>query len=161
MLRIAWPIVLANASSPLLGLADTAVIGNSGTIAALGAIALGALIFNFVYWGFGFLRMATTGFVAQAVGAGDEPEVRTSVVRPLLIGALIGLGLFALQSPIERAALFLLDAEPEVEAIAAECVRVRIWGAPACLATFALMGTLIGLGESRRLLIVQLVRTDL
>jgi len=156
VLRIAWPIIIANASSPLLGLADTAVIGNHGTVAALGAIALGALIFNFVYWGFGFLRMATTGFVAQADGAGDELEVRTSVVRPLLIGALIGLSLFSLQWPIERAALYLLGAGPEVETIAAEYVRVRIWGAPASLAMFALMGTLVGLGESRRLLLVQL-----
>ncbi len=156
MLQIAWPIILANASSPLLGLTDTAVIGNRGTVAALGAIALGALIFNFVYWAFGFLRMATTGFIAQADGARDEPEVRLSVARPLVIGAGIGVALFALQWPIQRGALWLLDAGPEVESIAADYFRVRIWGAPACLATFALMGTLIGLGESRRLLIVQL-----
>ena len=156
MLQIAWPIILANASSPLLGLTDTAVIGNRGTVAALGAIALGALIFNFVYWAFGFLRMATTGFVAQADGARDEPEVRLSVARPLVIGAGVGVALFALQWPIQRGSLWLLDAGPEVESIAADYFRVRIWGAPACLATFALMGTLIGLGESRRLLMVQL-----
>ena len=156
VLRIAWPIILANASSPLLGLADTAVIGHNDSVEALGAIALGALIFNFVYWGFGFLRMATTGFVAQADGARDELEVRTSVVRPLLIGGVIGALLFALQGPIERASLWMLDAGPGVETITAEYLRVRIWGAPATLATFALMGTLIGLGESRRLLAVQL-----
>ena len=69
---MAWPFILANASVPLLGLVDTAVIGNTGSVVDLGAIALGALIFSFVYWSFGFLRMGTTGFVARAFGAGDE-----------------------------------------------------------------------------------------
>jgi MATE family multidrug resistance protein len=76
LLQRAWPIILANAAVPLLGLADTAVIGNVGTVADLGAIAFGSLIFSFVYWSFGFLRMGTTGFTAQAAGAGDEQEVR-------------------------------------------------------------------------------------
>lgn len=155
VLRTAWPLILANASAPLLGLADTAVIGNTGSVADLGAIALGALILNFVYWAFGFLRMGTTGFVAQAVGAGDEAEVRAGLARPLLLGAGIGVLIVLLQWPIERASLGLLEAGPEVEAITAEYVRVRIWGAPACLATYALMGALIGLGASRQLLAVQ------
>ncbi len=159
--RIAWPIILANASTPLLGLTDTAVIGNSGTIAELGAIALGALIFSFVYWGFGFLRMGTTGFVAQAAGAGDEAEVRAGLARPLLFGAAIGLLLLVLQRPIESASLGLLGAGTEVESVTSQYFRVRVWGAPATLATYALMGTLIGLGASRRLLALQVILNGL
>ena len=96
--RRAWPIILANAATPLLGLVDTAVIGNLGNLAQLGAIALGAMIFNFIYWSFGFLRMGTTGFTAQAVGAGDEAEVRATLGRALLAGVLLGMGLVVLQA---------------------------------------------------------------
>ncbi|MCA9541074.1 MAG: hypothetical protein KC620_19370, partial [Myxococcales bacterium] len=99
VLAMVWPIVLANASAPLLGLADTAVIGRVGAVHGLGAIALGALVFSFVYWGFGFLRMATTGFVAQADGAGDGLGVRLAVARPMWMGLGLGVVLFALQGP--------------------------------------------------------------
>ncbi len=156
ILGIVWPIVLANAATPLLGLADTAVIGRYGTVVDLGAIALGALVFSFVYWGFGFLRMATTGFVAQADGAGDEPALRLAIARPLLLGALLGAAIVLLQRPIEAAALALLDGSAEVESITAAYLRTRIWGAPAALATYAVTGALIGLGLTRRLLVIQL-----
>lgn len=156
ILRKAWPIILANAAVPTLGLVDTAVIGNVGTVAQLGAIALGAVIFSFVYWSFGFLRMGTTGFTAQAAGRGDEAEVRATLGRALLIAFTIGLALIALQVPLVWAALHLLGGSDEVESIAREYFLVRIWGAPATLATFALIGTLIGLGRSRTLLAVQL-----
>src|SRR5690625_7663788 len=93
ILKMAWPIILANASVPILGLVDTAVIGQTGTAIHLGAIALAALIFNFVYWGFGFLRMGTTGFVAQAKGAQEQDGVHALVLRTLLRGGVIGLAL--------------------------------------------------------------------
>ena len=156
ILGIVWPIVLANAATPLLGLADTAVIGRYGTVVDLGAIALGALVFSFVYWGFGFLRMATTGFVAQADGAGDEPALRLAIARPLLLGVILGSAIVVLQRPIEAAALALLDGSADVEAITAAYLRTRIWGAPAALATYAVTGALIGLGLTRRLLVIQL-----
>ena len=156
LLQKAWPIILANASVPLLGLADTAVIGNVGSITDLGAIAFGALIFSFVYWSFGFLRMGTTGFAAQASGAGDQQEVRAVLGRALLIALCLGVVLILIQWPIGLAAFSLLDGSAPVEAVAQEYFDIRIWGAPATLATFALMGLLIGLGKSRTLLIVQL-----
>ena len=156
LLQKAWPIILANASIPLLGLVDTAVIGNVGSITDLGAIAFGALIFSFVYWSFGFLRMGTTGFAAQASGAGDEQEVRAVLGRALLIALCLGVVLILIQWPIGLAAFSLLDGSAPVEAVAQEYFDIRIWGAPATLATFALMGLLIGLGKSRTLLIVQL-----
>ena len=156
LLQKAWPIILANASVPLLGLVDTAVIGNVGSIEDLGAIAFGALIFSFVYWSFGFLRMGTTGFAAQAAGAGDEQEIRAVLGRALLIAACLGVALILIQWPIKLTAFSLLDGSVQVEAVAKEYFNVRIWGAPATLATFALMGLLIGLGKSRSLLTVQL-----
>ena len=156
LLQKAWPIILANASVPLLGLVDTAVIGNVGSITDLGAIAFGALIFSFVYWSFGFLRMGTTGFAAQASGAGDQQEVRAVLGRAVLIALCLGVVLIFIQWPIGLAAFSLLDGSTPVEAVAQEYFNIRIWGAPATLATFALMGLLIGLGKSRTLLIVQL-----
>ena len=157
----AWPIILANAATPLLGLVDTAVIGNLGNLAQLGAIAFGAMIFNFIYWSFGFLRMGTTGFTAQAVGAGDEAEVRATLGRALLVGAVLGLGLVLLQWPLSRLALALLEGSAEVEAVTAGYFAIRIWGAPATLGIYALMGTLIGLGRSRHLLWLQLLLNGL
>ncbi len=155
LLEKAWPIILANAAVPLLGLVDTAVIGNAGSVTDLGAIAFGALIFSFVYWSFGFLRMGTTGFVAQAAGAGDETEVRAVLGRALLLALLLGLLLISLQWPIRLIALSLLDGSVAVETVTQSYFSIRIWGAPATLATFALMGVLIGLGNSRQLLLVQ------
>lgn len=155
LLVLAWPVILANAAVPLLGLADTAVIGNFGSLEDLGAIAFGAVIFSFVYWTFGFLRMSTTGFVAQAAGARDEAEVRATLWRALLTGGVLGIGLLLLQWPIGQAALWLLDGSADVEAVTADYFRIRIWGAPAALALFALMGALIGLRRTRLLLFAQ------
>jgi len=157
----AWPIILANAATPMLGLVDTAVIGNTGTTSNLGSIALGALLFNFVYWGFGFLRMGTTGFTAQADGAGDQVEVRAILARSLLLALAIGVTLLALQAPIAALALRLFSASAEVEQGTQTYFYWRILGAPAALATFALMGTLVGLGRSGLLLRVQLLLNGL
>lgn len=156
IIKLAIPIILANASVPLLGLADTAAIGQTGTAADLGAIALATLIFNFVYWGFGFLRMGTTGFVSQALGAGDLDEMHALLFRALLLGGAIGLGLIVLQPLIGEGAIYLLQSSEEIKSLVREYFYVRIWGAPATLTTFAIFGTFIGAGWTRHLLIVQL-----
>ena len=156
LIRKAWPIILANASVPLLGLVDTAVIGNIGSVEDLGAIAFGALIFSFVYWSFGFLRMGTTGFTAQAAGAGDETEVRAVLGRALLMSVSLGILLILLQWPIRLIAFSLLGGTESVEILASDYFQIRIWGAPATLTNFALMGLLVGLGLSKSLLLVQL-----
>ncbi|WP_237113295.1 MATE family efflux transporter [Pseudohongiella spirulinae] len=153
--------MLANASVPLLGLSDTAVIGNYGSLEALGAIAFGSIVFSFVYWSFGFLRMGTTGFVAQAVGARDEAEIRAAVWRAVFIGAIIGFLLILIQSPISTLSLLLLQGSDTVEAMTHSYIQTRIWGAPAALILFALMGCLIGLGKSKSLLAVQLFMNGL
>ena len=115
---MAWPFIVANASVPLLGVVDTAVIGNTGSVIDLGAIALGALIFSFVYWSFGFLRMGTTGFVAQAKGAGDTEEVRAIFGRASLIALAVGMVLLLLQLPIGAISFSLLSGEEAVESVA-------------------------------------------
>ena len=99
ILALAWPIVLANCATPLLGLIDTAVIGHVGEAHELGAIALGALVFSFLFWAFGFLRMGTTGFTARAAGAGDTAEERAVAARGLLLALGIGCLLWLLQWP--------------------------------------------------------------
>ncbi|HVJ20070.1 MAG TPA: MATE family efflux transporter [Polyangiaceae bacterium] len=161
LLRMAWPFILANATAPLLGLADTAVIGNTGTVLDLGGIALGALIFNFLFWSFGFLRMGTTGFVAQAAGNGDEAEVRAVLGRALLLGGFLGLALIALAGPLDGLFMELFHGSPDVERVASSYVQVRIWSAPAYLAGQALRGCLIGLGHSRGLLLLELALNTL
>ncbi len=161
MLALAWPIVLANSAVPLLGLVDTAVIGNTGSVQDLGAIALGAIVFNFAYWSFGFLRMGTTGFVAQASGAGDEAEVRATTARALLLAALLAAGLLVLQRPILDVALRLLGPTDDVAARTRVYFVTRIWGAPASLGTFALLGLFVGLGRTGLVLRTQLVLNGL
>ncbi|MEM7015246.1 MAG: MATE family efflux transporter [Verrucomicrobiota bacterium] len=161
ILGLAWPIILANMATPLLGLTDTAVIGNVGTAVDLGAIALGSVVFSFVFWTFSFLRMGTTGFVAQADGANDELEIRLSLGRALILAGLIGVAILGLQLPITWLMFPLFDASEAVDAVAKDYFFIRIWGAPASLSNFALMGLLIGLGKSRHLLALQLLLNGL
>mgnify|MGYP000070701659 CR=1 FL=1 len=161
LLAKAWPIILANAAVPLLGLADTAIIGNVATTADLGAIALGALIFSFVYWSFGFLRMSTTGFVAAAAGAQDNEELRAILGRALSVALGLGFLIIVLQEPIAWAALELFSASDQVERVTRGYYDLRIWGAPATLSLFVLMGVLIGLGLSKQLLLAQLFMNGL
>ena len=161
ILALAWPIILANISVPLLGLADVAIIGHHGDVVDLGAIALGALVFNFVYWGFGFLRMSTTGFIAQAAGAQLEIEIRAIWLRALLLAVTLGISLILLQELIAVLALNALQAGAAVEDIAADYIGMRIWGAPASLALYTCLGVLIGLGKSKQVLVLQVVLNGL
>lgn len=161
LLRLACPIILANAAVPILGLVDTAMIGQTGTASDLGAIALASLIFSFVYWGFGFLRMGTTGFIAQAAGAHHHQELHALVFRTLFIAVAIGTTLILLQWPIGWVAMKALSASSDVNERVHSYFYLRIWGAPATLTTFALLGILIGMGWTRTLLSVQLVLNGL
>ena len=138
IIKLAIPIIIANASVPLLGLVDTASIGQTASAADLGAIALAALIFSFVYWGFGFLRMGTTGFVAQASGADDHNELHALVFRTIFLGAAIGLILVILQKLIGDFSVYLLSASDEIKDLVKDYFYIRIWGAPATLITFSL-----------------------
>ncbi|RZO86271.1 MAG: MATE family efflux transporter [Oceanococcus sp.] len=161
IVQLAWPIVLANCAAPLLGLVDTVVIGRTGQTHELGAIALGALIFSFLFWAFGFLRMGTTGFVARAAGAADTLEERAIAWRGVGLALALGLGLLVLQIPLLWLALSIFDASPAVEAAARNYLLIRIWSAPATLAGYVLTGWLIGVGRSKDVLRIQLLLNGL
>jgi MATE family multidrug resistance protein len=154
---LAWPIVLSNISVPLLGLVDTAVIGNLGQASLIGAIAIGAMIFSFLYWGFGFLRMGTTGLIAQASGADDLAEVKATLYRAILIGSAIGVCLLLLQTPLASGAFYLIDGSSQVESSAALYFDIRIWSAPATLINLAVLGYFLGRQATRTTLLLQLI----
>lgn len=154
--RLAFPIILANLSTPLLGAVDTAVMGHLPEAAYIGGVAVGALVFSFLYWGFGFLRMGTTGFAAQAYGAGDRQELRATLGRALILAALIGSALIALQWPIGAVAFNLVDASAQVDALAREYYEIRIWSAPFALVNYAILGWLLGTQRTRHALGLQL-----
>ena len=145
---IALPITLSNATTPLVGFVDTVAVGQLGAAHLIGGVAIAANIFNAIYWGFGFLRMGTTGLTAQAVGAGDRTEVAANLYRALLIAGLAGGLIVVFQVPLARGALWFMGASAEVEAAARAYYDMRIWAAPAGLANFALLGWFIGLGRA-------------
>jgi MATE family multidrug resistance protein len=157
ILSIALPIMLSNVSTPLLGIVDTGVVGQIPDPTYIGGVALGALVFNFVFWAFGFLRMGTTGLTAQALGAGDATEVRAGLGRAVMIAAVVGAALVALQWPIRELAFALLEGSPEVEDLARRYYDIRIWAAPATLINYALLGWFIGLGRAQMALVLQLL----
>jgi multidrug resistance protein, MATE family len=148
VLALAVPIMLANASTPLIGFVDAAVIGRLGDAAPIGGVALGAAIFNAIYWSVGFLRMSTTGFAAQALGARDGVEIAATLVRALLIAIAIGVAVVVLQAPIQQGFLWVLGGSPAVQAATTAYYDWRIWAAPAGLVNFALLGWFIGLGRT-------------
>jgi len=155
VLRIALPIVLSNATIPLLGAVDTAVVGQMGLAAPIGAVGLGAVILASFYWLFGFLRMGTTGLAAQARGAGDAEEAAAVLRRALLIAGAAGLLLIAGQVLLFRAAFALSPATVQVEGLAQSYLAIRIWGAPATIALYAVTGWLIAAERTRAVLVLQ------
>ncbi len=156
VLKIAFPIVLANITVPLLGIVDTAVVGQIGAAAPIGAVGIGAVILSTFYWLFGFLRMGTVGLTGQALGARDQGEVVALLVRALLIGGCAGVALILLQGPIFHLAFRVSPASAEVEGLATGYLAIRIWSAPAAIAMFGISGWLIAQERTRDVLILQL-----
>jgi len=142
---------------PLVGAVDTAVVGHLPDPIYIGAVALGAIIFNFLFWGFGFLRMGTTGFVAQAYGAGDIDEVRATLARALLLAVGLGVVVVVLQFPIGLFVFWAFSGSVELESLANSYYAIRVWSAPATLANYAILGCLIGIQNTRAVLALQLV----
>ena len=147
-MRIALPMTLAHITTPLLGFADAAVIGRLGQAHLLGAINAGAILFDFIFWGFGFFRMATAGLTAQALGAGDPQEMRAVLMRSLFLAAALGMAIIVLQRLIATIAFAALGASPEVTEAARIYYDIRIWSAPFAFATYAILGALIGRGRT-------------
>ncbi|WP_127900944.1 MATE family efflux transporter [Solirhodobacter olei] len=156
VLAIALPIVLSNATVPLLGAVDTGVVGQMGQAAPIGAVGVGAVVLASIYWIFGFLRMGTSGMVAQARGAGDAAETGAILTRALLIGGAAGAAAILLQVPLFWAAFRLAPASADVERLSRLYLSIRIWGAPAAISIYAVTGWLIAMERTRGVLILQL-----
>ena len=161
VLNIALPIVLSNATVPILGAVDTGVVGQMGAAAPIGAVGIGATILTALYWIFGFLRMGTTGFAAQALGRGDHAEGAAILTRGLAIAALGGLAIIALQWPLFTLGFLLSPASAEVEGLARDYMAIRVWSAPALIAIYAITGWLIAAERTRAVLVLQLVMNGL
>jgi MATE family multidrug resistance protein len=157
VLKIALPIVISNATVPILGAVDTGVVGQMGLAAPIGAVGIGAVILTGIYWIFGFLRMGTTGLTSQAHGAGETGEVAALLTRALMIGFAGGVALIALQMPIFWAAFRLAPASAEVEGLARDYLAIRVWSAPAMIAIFGLTGWLIAQERTRAVLAIQVL----
>ena len=155
--RLAIPLILSNLTQPLLSTVDTILSGHLPSPAALGGVAVGGIFFNAIYWTFGFLRMATTGLVAQSLGAGDEDQLLHHFGRAVVTALLIGVLILALQKPLISTALALLGASLETRHNALIYCSIRIWSAPAALANYAILGYLLGRQQARAALLLQVV----
>jgi MATE family multidrug resistance protein len=144
MLALALPMTLSHVTTPLLGLVDATVIGRLGEAHLLGAVALGAVLFDFLFWSFGSLRMATAGLTAQATGAGDRVEVDRTLARALVVAAISGVALVALQVPVGLVAFRLAGASEAVTGALSVYFSVRIWAAPFSLANYVILGSTLG-----------------
>ncbi|MEM0950038.1 MAG: MATE family efflux transporter [Pseudomonadota bacterium] len=156
ILKIAVPIVLSNATVPILGVVDTGVVGQMGDAAPIGAVGIGAIVITAIYWVFGFLRMGTTGLVSQAIGSGDRAEADVLLTRALLIGASAGVLLILLQWPLFALAFLVAPASAEVEELARGYMAIRVWSAPAAIALFGITGWLIAWEGTGQVLVIQL-----
>lgn len=154
ILRLALPAIVTNITVPLLGLIDVAIVGHLGSASYIGAIAVAGMLFNIIYWLFGFLRMGTSGLTSQANGRKDSHEVTRILYRAAGIGLLIALFLLILQYPIQKTAFYFLQTSDEVERWATIYFRICIWGAPAVLGLYGLSGWFIGMQNARYPMIV-------
>ncbi len=150
-------MILSNISTPLLGLVDTAVMGHLDSSRFLAAVALGGLIFSFIYWGFGFLRMGTTGLTAQAFGENNAGEIKAILLRALLLAGMISGLLLLLKYPLSTLSFSLLQGGEGVERMAIHYFDIRIWSAPATLSLYVMMGWFLGMQNVRSPLFVVLV----
>jgi multidrug resistance protein, MATE family len=156
VLAIAVPMTLAHLTTPLLGVVDTAVVGQLGQAHLIAAVAVASVLFDFIFWIFGSLRMGTIGLSAQALGRGDALEIRAVFLRAILLAWIIGVELVALQVPIARAGLAIMGASAEASAAAATYIAVRILAAPFTLTNYVVLGWLIGTARTNTALILQI-----
>ena len=149
ILRLAIPNIISNVTIPLLGLIDLALMGHLKSEVYIGAVSLGTVLFNFIYWGFSFLRMSTSGFTAQAYGENNKQESFNILARAILISTLISIIIIFLQIPIEWLCFKTINGSIEVETLAREYFRIRVWAAPATLGLYALNGWFLGMQNAR------------
>ncbi|WP_069131862.1 MATE family efflux transporter [Rhodohalobacter halophilus] len=157
ILKLAIPNIISNLSVPLLGVVDTALVGHLDQVFYLGALAVGGMIFNFLFWGFGFLRMGTTGLTAQEYGARNREGMMMILARVQLIALSMGLLIILLQSPIALFSLWIIDSSAEVAEFTKVYFDIRIWTAPGVLALYGLNGWFLGMQNAKYPMIVTIV----
>lgn len=161
VLKIAIPILLSNATVPILGAVDTGVIGQLGEAAPIGAVGLGSIILTTIYGLFGFLRMGTSGLASQEKGRGDDFELSMIIFRSLFIGIILGILVMILHFQILNLAIKIVPASTEVEHLTEKYVKIRIYSAPAAIAIYGITGWLIALERTRSVLVLQLAMNGL
>ncbi len=159
--RLALPNIISNITVPLLGMIDIAIAGHLGSAIYIGAIALGGNIFNMVYWNFGFLRMSTSGFTAQAYGARNFGEAMNVLIRSLIVALSFGLLILLLQAPIEKIAISFIKSGPDTIENVKYYFRISIWSAPAVLSMFAFNGWFIGMQNAKTPMVIAIINNAL
>lgn len=154
ILKLALPNIVSNVTVPLLGLVDLALMGHLDSEVYIGAIALGSVIFNFIYWGFSFLRMSTSGFTAQAYGEKDHSKSINTLARALLVVAVASTLILVLQTPIAWLSFKVIGGSQEVESLARSYFAIRVWAAPAALSLFVFSGWFLGMQNARYPMII-------
>ena len=149
ILRLAVPSIVSNITVPLLGLVDVAIMGHMGNAAYIGAISVGSMIFNVIYWVFGFLRMGTSGLTSQALGRRDLREVVQMLGRAVAVGGMVALALLILQVPVRDVAMVVIAPGEDIIVMAKTYFNICVWGAPAMLALYGMTGWLIGMQNTR------------
>lgn len=157
MLQLAVPSILANITIPLVGIVDVAILGHIADAAIVGGIAIGTMLFDLLYWNFGFLRVGTSGLTAQAVGRGDREEQARLLTRSLTTALLAAVGIWLLQWFFLTAVLWCVPCSEEAAAFARRYFYVRIWAAPATLSLMALKGWFIGMQNTVAPMITDIV----
>ena len=158
ILQIALPSIVSNITVPLLGMIDVAIVGHMGSPVYMGAVAVGSMIFNLVYWLFGFLRMGSSGLTAQALGRKDLTEVTRILVRSVSVALGIALLLIILQAPLKWLMFWLIGPTADVAPFASAYFNIVIWGAPASLTLFSLMGWYIGMQNTRIPMVISIMQ---
>ena len=157
ILRLAAPSIVSNITVPLLGLVDVAITGHFDSTAYIGAIAVGGLIFNMLYWNFGFLRMGTSGLTAQAYGRNDIAGEMRILVQALGVAIVASLMLILLMVPIEKLIFLFIDASPQVAELAAKYYKIVLMGAPAMLGLYVFNGWFIGMQNTKYPMFIAIV----
>ncbi|MED3964296.1 MATE family efflux transporter [Niallia taxi] len=156
-LSLALPLIFATITVPLLGAVDTAVVGQLPDPAYIGGVAVGTVIFNSIYWLFGFLRVSTSGFASQALGADDEMQSSMAFLRPVCIGLIIGLVILLFQEVIFNLSISFLGVQGNVKAISSVYFHIRIWAAPFALMNYAVLGWLLGMEQIKATVLIQVL----
>lgn len=158
ILSIAIPSIVSNITVPLLGLIDIAIVGHLGNVSYIGAIAVGAMIFNLVYWIFGFLRMGASGMTSQALGSRNLAEVMRLLLRSLAVSMAIALLLIILQTPLQQIMFALIQPTADIAPLSSTYYYIVIWGAPAMLGLYGLTGWYIGMQNTRIPMLVSIIQ---